>query len=267
MSLRQPVRAVLSDALWWLVPAWLLLPFSWFLPMFDLTTPLAGAALFLSDSGKYGMPVVVALGILVVVTRPGILGGQRARETGAIAGTLFLFLGLGAVLNEYAVKPVLNTPRPNIAELAQRGLLPGSPEAFYSITDKAQRSEQLRRVLGAAQARLPMSPGVRAHWIEETGFSFPSGHSTAAMLVATFFFCMTALLVGRRRRVVLLAMLPWALAVCYARPVLRVHRPIDITLGALQGILLGLVSFWCFLRLSGHTPRAELASATDHPSR
>lgn len=209
------------------------------------------------------MPLVVALAIFVVVSREGIALRQRFHEAVAMGVVLFVFLGIGAIINEHAVKPLLNSPRPNIAELSTRGLLPESPDAFYSLPDKAQRSEKLRRTLAEAESSLPMLPSVREHWINETGFSFPSGHSTAAMLVASFFFCMALAVTRGRRSLLLFALLPWALAVCYARPVLRVHRPIDITVGALQGILLGILSFVCVVFLL--TPRPARPRPEDSP--
>ncbi|MCU7959823.1 MAG: phosphatase PAP2 family protein [gamma proteobacterium symbiont of Bathyaustriella thionipta] len=38
-------------------------------------------------------------------------------------------------------------------------------------------------------------------------------------------------------------LLPWALAVCYSRSLLRLHTPADILLGGLQGLLLGFIGW------------------------
>ena len=238
----------------WILVAFALLPLTWLLPAFDLTTPLARVALFLSDSGKYGMPVLCAAALVVVVSRAGLVGRRRAVEAGALTLALVLFLGLGAIVNEDLVKPRLNSPRPNIAELSARKLLPSSPDAFYRLATKAERSAYLRSALESVRDRLPMSPAVREHWIEETGFSFPSGHSTAAMLVATFFACVAFAVAEGRRRGMLLALVPWAVAVCYARPTLRVHRPVDVTVGGLQGVLLGILAYLFVHALVGRRP-------------
>lgn len=241
MASARPPREVLGVVGPWLFVAATLLPFTWLFPPFDLTAPLARVALWLSDSGKLGMPIVCTLAVVLVVSRPALTGRARAQEFAAMALALVLFLGAGAFVNEYVVKPRLNSPRPNIEELAQLGLLDLSPERFYAL--QGERSAYLRRVLEAVPDRLPMAAAIRNHWIEETGFSFPSGHSTAAMLVATFFACVAVSVVEGRRRWFLLALLPWAVLICFARPVLRVHRPIDVTVGGLQGIALGLLSY------------------------
>ena len=95
----------------------------------------------------------------------------------------------------------------------------------------------------------PVAPSssIEAHWIEETGYSVPSGHSFSAMFFATFFLTMAATYLTTKRLWMFYALLPWALAVCYSRPILRVHTPTDITLGGLQGLALGLVA-WAIAR-------------------
>lgn len=256
MTTLAPPREVLRTVAPWAFMALAVLPLTWLLPAFDLTAGLARTAIVLSDSGKYGMPFLCAVALAVVVSRPGLTGARRAREAGALTGSLLLFLGVGAVINEHLVKPALGSPRPNIEELARRGLLTLSPERFYALGDPAARSAYLEKVLG--EGRLPMSAAVRAHWVTETGFSFPSGHSTAAMLVATFFACVVVATDDRRRRWLPLVLLPWAVLVCFARPVLRVHRPVDVTLGGLQGVLLGVSAYLLVHALVGRRAADEI---------
>ena len=65
-----------------------------------------------------------------------------------------------------------------------------------------------------------------------------------------------------RRRLVLLVV-PWGVAVCWSRVVLGVHRPLDVSVGALQGVVLGLLAFAVALRLGwGPAPAAEEPAAT-----
>ncbi len=259
MAVPRPPREVLGVVGPWLFVAAALLPLTWLFPHFDLTAPLARVALWLSDSGKFGMPIVCALAVALVVSRPGLSARARTQETTAMALALVLFLGVGAFVNEYVVKPRLNSPRPNIEELAKLGLLDLSPERFYAL--QGERSAYLRRVLEAVPDRLPMAAAIRNHWIEETGFSFPSGHSTAAMLVATFFACLAVSVAEGRRRAALLALLPWAVLICFARPVLRVHRPVDVTVGGLQGIALGLLAYLFVHALLARTRPAATSPA------
>ena len=257
-------RATLSHATRWIIPACLLLPPSAFLPALDLRGVLPRVAVALSDSASWiGMPVLVTVALVLLLSRGGLSLRQGARELAAMVGALLLFLALGAALNEHVVKPSFGVARPDIVELSSRGLLTMTPEGFYALPDKAARSARLRALLGpSALERLPMDPVVREHWIAETGFSFPSGHSTASVLVAAFFLCIAITVLRGRRRYFFYALIPWAVSVCWARTVLRVHRPVDITVGALQGALLGFAAFGLVCVLAAPSPAREPSSAT-----
>ena len=70
-------------------------------------------------------------------------------------------------------------------------------------------------------------------------FSFPSGHTAAAVVMATlvsFFFPILAL-----------PAFAWALLVGFSRVFLGVHYPTDI----LAGIVIGLLCGWCGLTIAG----------------
>ena len=70
-------------------------------------------------------------------------------------------------------------------------------------------------------------PGFKSVVEPSDRFSFPSGHTSAAFLVAcifTFFFPWVGLI-----------LVPWALSVAMARVVLGVHFPSDVVAGAAMG--------------------------------
>jgi len=228
-----------------ILPVWLLVLGTFALPAFDLSGSLGAAAVLAADAGgKLGAPLAAALALALVLTRPGPSAAQRGRELGVLLGALAVFLGGGAWLNEHVVKPRLAVPRPNLVELAAAEALGEDAAAFYARGDKEVRRHRLREVLEAPGFHaVALHPAVREHWIEETGYSFPSGHATAALTFATLFVALGLLLLEGRRRLLIHLLLPWALAVCYSRPVLRVHSPADVTVGGLQGIALGLAAF------------------------
>ena len=252
MSWHRAPRDILPSVARWVVPAWLVLPTSALLPAVDLTGLVALLALAFSDSAKGAMPYIVIAYIVLIVSRDGVDRRQRLREAAAMTLAMVLFLGAGAWFNERLVKPAFASPRPDIVELSNRGVLPISPTRFYEIGSKGERRQYLANVFSESQgAALRLSPQVRQHWLEETGYSFPSGHSSASMLVATFFLCVGGATLRGRRALALVPLLPWALFVCVSRPVLRVHRPLDITLGAVQGTIIGVCAFlfvWALAR-------------------
>ena len=217
-------------------------------PFFALDGPLATLAWWLSLSGsKYGLPIVIAALLVLFATRPGDRLASRlaprVRETLALALTLGVLVGGSAWLNEHVVKPAVAAPRPDILLLAGDGMLGMSPADFYQLGDKAARSQFLDQVLTAAPTSLDLSPAVRDHWIKETGYSFPSGHSLSSMLVTTTFLALALLLLPSSRRHWVYVLMPWALGVCYSRAILRVHAPFDIVSGAVVGMVLGVLTF------------------------
>ena len=96
-----------------------------------------------------------------------------------------------------------------------------------------------------ADETLHLHPRVCRHWISTTGgFSFPSGHAYSALFLATFFLGLAlGYLSGWRLRFIQFLVVPWTILVAYSRPILRVHSPLDITVGGLLGVAFGVAAF------------------------
>lgn len=242
------------------IVTWSLIPLAFVLPMvdstrapyFDLSGVFSQLAYWLSQSGgKTGAPIVAVLMLTLLVTRGGITIQRRWKETGVIVLIVAICAGGGAALNEYFVKEQQRIPRPNIIWLAgERGSGPlgMTSEDFYQSGNKEARSKTLAKVIRSVPVPVPMSSSIESHWIEETGYSLPSGHAYSAMFFTTFFLAIAATYLPTKRLWMFYSLLPWALAVCYSRPILRVHTPTDITLGGLQGLAVGLVA-WATARM------------------
>lgn len=241
------------------IAAWSLIPMGLLIPEFngaraadfDLTEIFFVSAYWLTESGgKYGATIVGILMLGLLVTRKRITHQRRLQETGIILSIVLIFAGGGALFNEHVVKAALKLPRPNIIWLAGEGgsgPLGMTAEQFYESGNKEVRSAILEKVLTTGSSPVPLSPSIEAHWIEETGYTLPSGHAFSAMFFATFFLLIGASYLTSRRIWLFYALLPWALAVCYSRPILKVHTPLDIMLGSFEGLVLGLVA-WLIAR-------------------
>lgn len=232
-------------------------------PHLDLTGSFALVAFWVSESAsRRWLPFLgVALAVLLV-SRIGLRWARRVAEVGVVALVLGVLLGGGSWLNEHVVKPAFAVPRPNIVELAETPpdapTLKLSAEDFYALHDRDARRAHLREVL---TPDLSLGDRVREHWIAEAGYSFPSGHSFAAAMFATFFLAVgRARLSGWRLRV--LYLLPaWAVAVCLSRLVLRVHWPLDVCAGGLMGIGLGVLAFRAAVRLMPAATNRQVCEA------
>ncbi|BAO43217.1 phosphatase PAP2 family protein [Thiolapillus brandeum] len=181
------------------------------------------------SASKYGL-AGVALGFSLML-------GLPVRRLFLLLLPILLIIGLGAWSNEHLIKPAVAQPRPDIEFLASDVAGPVLPEGsgvFYELPDKASRSQRLEAAWKKSPLSLP--PLLRAHWTEETGFSFPSGHAFAATALAAWLSLW--IMCGGSRLWLLAPVWGWMLAVCYSRIALGVHRPEDILAGALEGLLL-----------------------------
>ncbi|MES2807217.1 MAG: phosphatase PAP2 family protein [Bacteroidota bacterium] len=75
-----------------------------------------------------------------------------------------------------------------------------------------------------------------------TGFSFPSSHASDHFAIAMFL----GMVFLKRYRWVLPAGLVWAALISFAQVYVGVHYPVDVTTGAVFGVLIGLLFYWIF---------------------
>lgn len=249
---RSPVKIVLLRLSGVMLVVAASLPLTYLLPPIDLTGSLAQAAYWVAESGgTFGIPIIALAMTALVIGRAGLSKKQRAVEGLVIVSALAALLGVGAYVNEHFVKPVFMVHRPNIIELSTAtggsSALQLSAGEFYAIPTKVERSAHLKTVL-KSESGPKMHENVRSHWILETGFSFPSGHSFSAMFFATSFLALGLSFFSDARLWIFYFLVGWAIAVCYSRPILRVHSPTDVCVGGLEGILGGVL---CFLVVRG----------------
>ncbi len=260
----------------WIALAWVLLPLTFFVPWlnstsapyFDLTGWIGTLAHRLAVlGGGDGTPWVVSFLILAVVSRPGLALKRRAVEALVVAVAVLTLLGGGSGFNEFVLKHSFKEPRPHIKLLArtppgvplERSILKISPDSLYRLDRRARRA-YLEEISGYHELSSPgssrqfcfeeygeeihLNQRVCRHWASTTGgFSFPSGHAFSSLFLATFFLGMAlSVLAGWRLWFFQFLAVPYGVLVAYCRVVLRVHSPLDISVGGLLGIGFGLVA-------------------------
>jgi phosphatidylglycerophosphatase B len=108
-----------------------------------------------------------------------------------------------------------------------------------------------------------LSDRVRAHWIHETGYSFPSGHTTAAMTLTVLLAALGQTWLDGWRRILTLAVVPvWAVLVAYSRPLLDVHTAADVIAATAAGFGWGLLAVAAVNRLLGLPSVGDAAGTT-----
>ena len=225
------VAFLVTSAVAWITP----LSFSGYLA----DQSLSRFWLILSDSGaQWGVGSAMLLATALVAAKHA---GIKTRTLKAVQflSILFVVLATLALINEFVTKPMVAAHRPFVLKLEKAGIL--SADELYALTGKPERTDFLRKILDQNPdhpfVKL-LDPHIREHWILETGFSFPSGHSQNAFLFAVILGFLIQHLLPNGKRFVWIPFL-WASGICLSRVALGVHSPLDITVGALSGGILG----------------------------
>lgn len=201
--------------------------------------------LFISNTGgTVGVPLITIVFCTLVSLH--YRGWKRKMRTiGLFLIAFSLVLGVFARLNEFFIKEQLQIERPNIKYLHQEQGF--NSHAFYAFELKDDRRTFLQRFLhdrpeATTFNNRSLHPKVAQHWIHETGYSFPSGHSFNAFLMATLMAYIILFVYAdfSRRRFFVLPFV-WATLVALSRVLLGVHSPIDIVFGASFGVFIGFV--------------------------
>lgn len=231
-----------------LVPLILILPITiaslgyqwqwhWF-PLLDLDDAPALLAYSLTLTiGKVG--IALTLSLLSVLT----LLRWRRRTGQFIVFFFCLMAALGsAFITKTIAKEYFKEPRPYVLWLADKGRLADS-ERFYAQLPNIRERWVADGVQDMSEQQVPS--WLKRHWQDEVSYSFPSGHSIAAMTIAGF-YCL--LLLYRRRSPWLIAGLAvWAVAVCYSRLLLGLHWPVDILVSSILGVMFGMLGAGTFI--------------------
>ena len=141
------------------------------------------------------------------------------------------------MMNEYVTKPSLRLSRPSHNFIIKKANIPNQLDSIYRLT-VAQRQTYFEDLLKMnAISFQEIDPRVLAHWIDEAGYSFPSGHSFNAFLLASIIaFSLYHVQNKFIRRLYFVPYL-WAVAVAISRVAIGAHSPLDVSAGAALGIL------------------------------
>ncbi|MGD8110423.1 phosphatase PAP2 family protein [Vibrio sp. TRT 21S02] len=131
-------------------------------------------------------------------------------------------LQLGVILvlcfaSKTGLKMATESPRPYTQLLVNQLLIPQASH-FYNLS-----SDQQNEVIQTVSTKV--SPWRTHHWLGETDYSFPSGHTIFASICVAFF---AGLFLQHKRYASAGVILLWALGVAYSRLWLGMHRPVDL---------------------------------------
>ncbi len=153
-----------------------------------------------------------------------------------------VILGAVAFLNEHLIKERIKVERPSVKSLSTS--LGFNSNDYYSYPTKKERSAYLQSIISKVdqrkitiQDKYITSEALQV-WIKESGYSFPSGHSVTAFLLAVLIPYLFKIRYNKHKLATTLFFI-WATAIAYSRVLLGVHSAYDVTLGAIWGEIIG----------------------------
>lgn len=201
----------------------------------------ASPSIWITESGgKYGTALILVV-TCVFYTR--FMEGTRNKMITFVLTLLKLLVVIGvfAYLNEHAIKLALRRSRPSHEFIVERSQGQLSLQQLYAL-DHTGRYELLQSAISNnPDAFHEIHPHILSHWLEETGYSFPSGHSFNGFLLAyilSFSLLHSRSATGRKLYVLPLI---WAALVAISRVALGAHTAWDVSFGALTGIFVAFL--------------------------
>ncbi len=239
------MRIYRSSLIWWGI----LLAIIWLIPVSFYSVANGSRSVLIAlglsaSAGVIGTPIIL-VSTCLFYTR--LVDGFREKLITFFRSiaVLFLLISALAVINEQAIKRATRLIRPAHAWMLQNTDHSQQLTAFREMSDSERAAFLSSLVKEQHTALATIDPAVLNHWIEESGYSFPSGHSFNAFLIAAILAF--SLKYSRSKTANALYLLPylWAVGVGVSRVSLGAHSEWDVTFGSLAGLLIGnlLLSF------------------------
>jgi phosphatidylglycerophosphatase B len=189
------------------------------------------------SGGQRGTTVIVLLAAILYAGSFNSLT-QKARVFFLTVLTLGAILASFAYLNENVIKTLIRVHRPSHTYILHESKSTADLDSLYSLAEPERRKFYENLILPDTVTFRNMDPRVVAHWIDEVGYSFPSGHSFNTFLLGTILAFFIYHLAGKRFRWLHLLPLVWAMLVAISRVAMGVHTARDVSAGAALGIVL-----------------------------
>lgn len=211
------------------------------------------------SAGKIGTLCIIFLtGLVSAYVMP--TAWEKVKEFLKIVLMLAILLSVFAYLNEHLIKPALAISRPSHSYILKQSNSTAKIDSLYNLAEENRRQFFQGLIATDTLHFKTVDQRVLDHWVAEAGYSFPSGHSFNAFLLAGIL----AFKLGRskERKIRLLAGIPllWAGLVALSRVAIGAHSALDVSVGAGLGMILShtLIAIPATRRLVQSSPQAKM---------
>lgn len=148
-----------------------------------------------------------------------------------------ILLSVLGIVNEYGVKPALKVPRSIHSFILAKTNSKEPLDSIYKLP-AIDRKRFFQQLLDSDTVHFQQIDNrILQHWVNESGYSFPSGHTFNAFLIGSFLAFSLYRFNTRAVRMLYAVPLLWACAVGISRVLLAAHSAVDVTVGAGMGLL------------------------------
>lgn len=151
---------------------------------------------------------------------------------------LVVLLSSFAYLNEHLIKTTVRIVRPSHTFMVQNTKFNAKLDSIYNLTDNNKRDFFKNVISSDTITFKAIDERILNHWVEEMGYSFPSGHSFNAFLLAGIIAFGIYQNTPTRRRWLCVIPLVWASLVALSRVAVGAHSALDVSVGSAMGLFL-----------------------------
>ncbi|USD63519.1 phosphatase PAP2 family protein [Vibrio sp. SCSIO 43140] len=196
---------------------------------FQLTTPVSQVLGFIMQCLSYSaghQGFLITLGILGL-TLIWVTRGTKHRTI--LLGQIAILLVLSFTTKTF-LKQWTESPRPYTDVFVEETIIDAQADFYELTTDK--KNEVISRVANS------VSEWRTKHWVGETDYSFPSGHTIFVAICVLFF---AGIFASHQHKLLASLVCVWAVGVAISRLWLGMHRPEDLFGSLLFGLILYLI--------------------------
>jgi len=192
------------------------------------------------SAGKTGTIVLLFISCIFYTIR---VESKRKKIKNFFASFIVLGVLLSSIayLNEHVTKELVGIPRPSHLFIIKNTLPKIRIDSIYKINESERKTLLQELIKSDSMAYQYIDIRVQDHWVEEAGYSFPSGHSFNAFLLSTILgFSLSH---SRIKWVRSLFFVPfaWAILVAVSRVAIGAHSSLDVSFGASLGLIIGQI--------------------------